>query len=288
MVSTRNHPKQFPESPVKRSTSRSLSPAVPAIDALTSTTTSASPLMAPPATPATAARGRGRPRTTAAAVGWTHVPTLATRIWLLVSLPLVLWDTGYVLGRPHTLPGGKWHAPLWTPYELYGRVDGIYSPAAYARGEGFTGAQGLLNVIETLMYLVYAAMVWGKVGGVGGKQGGLAVLVGFSAALMTLSKTVLYCKFLSVGRTRLTRQGWSCTAAAGSTSRTTRCRTSSCSGSSPSKCGVRHVGVANRRQRSVARVADVHDMELRSGHSARTGAGIRGPAQEDSIVWLSF
>jgi hypothetical protein len=202
MVSTRNHPKQFPESPTKRSTSRSLSPAVvPTIAATLDATSSAlapPSSMAPPATPATAARGRGRPRTTPApASGWTHAPTLATRIWILVSLPLVLWDTGYVLGRPHTLPGGAWHAPLWTPYELYGRVDLIYSPAAWARGEGFTGAQALLNVVETAMYLVYAALVWGRgSSGVGGKRGGLAVMVGFAAAVMTLSKTVLYCEFL--------------------------------------------------------------------------------------------
>jgi hypothetical protein len=250
MVSTRNHPKQFPESPTKRSTSRSLSPAViipAAIDATldapppTSTTLHPSSSMAPPppATPATAPRPRGRPRTTPVATGWSHVPTLATRIWLLVSLPLVLWDTGYVLGRPRTLPGGAWHAPLWTPYELYGRVDGIYSPAAWQRKEGFTGAQALLNVVETVLYLVYASMVWGKASsGVGGRQGGLAVMVGFAAAVMTLSKTVLYCElpWNAVG-TRLTEQGWWCIAAGGSTSRTTRCRTSSCSGSSPSKSG---------------------------------------------------
>jgi hypothetical protein len=203
MVSTRNHPKQFPESPTKRSTSRSISPAVlvPTIDAALDTPASTtSSTMAPPATPATVSRGRGRPRTTTAAAGWAHQPTLLTRIWLLVSLPLVLWDTGYVLGRPHTLPGGAWHAPLWMPYELYGRVDLIYSPAAYARGEGFTGAQGLLNVVETALYLVYAAMVYGKsAGGVGGRRGGLAALVGFAAAVMTLSKTVLYCESLGSG-----------------------------------------------------------------------------------------
>ena len=202
MVSTRNHPKQFPESPTKRSTSRSISPAfpVPTIDAaLDAPSSTSSSTMAPPATPATVSRGRGRPRTTPAASGWAHQPTLLTRIWLLVSLPLVLWDTGYVLGRPHTMPGGAWHAPLWTPYELYGRVDLLYSPAAYSRGEGFTGAQGLLNVVETALYLVYAAMVYGKSsGGVGGKQGGLAALVGFAAAVMTLSKTVLYCEFFAL------------------------------------------------------------------------------------------
>jgi hypothetical protein len=61
-----------------------------------------------------------------------------------------------------------------------------------------------MNVIETLLYLVYAFLVgaYGKGGGlvgartVEGRAGGLAALLVFTASVMTLSKTVLYCELL--------------------------------------------------------------------------------------------
>jgi hypothetical protein len=102
------------------------------------------------------------------------------------------------------------------PYDLYGRVDYIYGWKAFNEHNGFTSAQGLLNIIETLMYgyYLYILYTYGKqskaqgrgapkasiVGFLGqqrfvdGKMGALAVLVAYSAALMTVSKTVLYCK----------------------------------------------------------------------------------------------
>jgi hypothetical protein len=119
------------------------------------------------------------------------------------------------------MPGGKFHWPLWTPYELYGKVDYIYGWPAFEAHNGFTAAQTFLNVIETAMYLYYLYILFAhgkqstkagrgapkpsKVGFLGqqraieGKMGALAVLVGYSAAVMTLSKTVLYCKFFGRG-----------------------------------------------------------------------------------------
>ena len=134
---------------------------------------------------------------------------------MAISLPLVIWDTGYVLGRPHTMPGGAWHAPIWSPYKLYGEVDYVYGWKAFNDGDGFTSAQGMLNVIETLLYFVYM-WLWhangteqlpkgAKKGSVqpqkkvDGKVGALCALVGFSAALMTLSKTLLYGKLSLFG-----------------------------------------------------------------------------------------
>ena len=120
-----------------------------------------------------------------------------------VSLPLVAWDTGYVLGRPHTMEGGFAHWPLWLPYKLYGEVDHIYGWKAFRANNGFTAAQGLLNVVETLMYCAYLWLWYsrGRVNASGvrvvsGRVGALAVLIGFSSAVMTLSKTVLYCTLL--------------------------------------------------------------------------------------------
>ncbi|KAK3681781.1 hypothetical protein B0T22DRAFT_301476 [Podospora appendiculata] len=144
----------------------------------------------PPTPPAAA-----KPTTTT----WSHTPTTLTLLWLAVSLPLVAWDTGYVLLRPLSMPGGSLHWPLWVPYELYGRVDHGYGFKQWNAGNGFTGAQGALNLVETVLYLVYLGLWWAgrkdgnlSAQGVGGRRGALAVTVAFSAAVMTVSKTVLY------------------------------------------------------------------------------------------------
>ena len=73
-----------------------------------------------------------------------------------------------------------------------------------------------MNIVETLVYLVYLYLVsvygqdssrkgrgvpsgdvwtrswWGRARTLHGREAGIAVLVGFSGALMTLSKTALY------------------------------------------------------------------------------------------------
>lgn len=102
------------------------------------------------------------------------------------------------------MEGGLAHWPLWSPYKLYGEVDHVYGWKAVREGTGFTAAQGLLNVVETAMYAVYlwlwrargetTTMTPGGGGRrvVSGRAGALAVVVGFSAAVMTLSKTILY------------------------------------------------------------------------------------------------
>ncbi|KAL7934982.1 hypothetical protein V8C35DRAFT_300361 [Trichoderma chlorosporum] len=130
---------------------------------------------------------------------FAHAPTTATLAWLAISLPLVTWDTGYVLLRPHSMPGGSLHWPIWAPYKLYGEVDHIYGFKAFNAGNGFTSAQGFLNAVETLLYLWYfgAWFFSSKRSSAGtkvmsGRAGARAALVGFSAAVMTLSKTVLY------------------------------------------------------------------------------------------------
>lgn len=123
--------------------------------------------------------------------------------------------------RPYSMPGGSLHWPIWAPYELYGKVDYIYGWKAFNEKNGFTAAQGFLNTIETLMYVYYLYILFAfgrqskaqgrgapktsKVGFLGqqryvdGGKGAVAVLVAFSAAVMTVSKTVLYCEFLLVG-----------------------------------------------------------------------------------------
>jgi hypothetical protein len=109
------------------------------------------------------------------------------------------------------MPGGKYHAPIWSPYALYGTIDHVYGFPAFEKGDGFPGAQGAMNAIETGLYGVYLWIAFsygvkegGKMGRgsfgilgrrkIVGREAGIAVLVGFAVAVMTLSKTVLYCE----------------------------------------------------------------------------------------------
>lgn len=180
--------------------------------ATTTTIDIAIPISELPTTLSKARTATPRSPTTLKQSVWSHTPSPLTLLWLTVSLPLVAWDTGYVLLRPHSMPGGSLHWPLWTLYDLYGKVDHVYGFKAWDAGNGFTGAQGMMNLIETVLYGIYWGL-WVKYGvydgervegtggvmgkrRVGGKMGGLAVVVGFGAAVMTLSKTVLYCEYI--------------------------------------------------------------------------------------------
>lgn len=120
------------------------------------------------------------------------------------------------------MPGGKLHSPIWTPYALYGTIDYIYGWPAFNARNGFTAAQTVMNLVETAGYIYYLYIVY-KYGVstkdsargqskkgiegfqwllksekvVSGRTGAIALLVAYSASVMTVSKTILYCEFLS-------------------------------------------------------------------------------------------
>ncbi|OJJ47631.1 hypothetical protein ASPZODRAFT_131177 [Penicilliopsis zonata CBS 506.65] len=178
MVSTRHHPKDFPSPSASKEVARASS--------------------------------------STASSRWVHTPSAALTAWLLISVPLVAWDAGYVLLRPHSMPGGKFHSPIWTPYALYGTIDYIYGWPAFNARNGFTAAQTVLNLAENVAYIYYLYVVYvhgvsvgtggrgGKKAGKGllwllreekvvsGRTGAIALLVAYTASVMTLSKTVLY------------------------------------------------------------------------------------------------
>lgn len=181
MVSTRGHPQEFPEPDLSPSKS----------------------------TPSRVRKARSS--------AWAHTPSNLTVIWLCSSIPAVVWDAGYVFLRPFSMPGGALHWPLWAPYALYGKIDYIYGWKAFNEHNGFTAAQTFLNVIETSMYIYYLYILYaygeesvapgrgapnpaiagflGQQRAVPGQKGVKALLIGYTAAVMTVSKTVLYCKF---------------------------------------------------------------------------------------------
>lgn len=219
MVATRSHPRgDFPTtepSPTKRSAR--------------SRTSTESPAPASPDYNASTARSLARRAVsnTIAVVtppspseineaGWCHSVSNITVFWLSVSIPLVLWDSLYILLRPHTMKGGALQWPIWKPYEIYAAIDHVYGQPGWDNKDGFGGAQGVLNAVELVLYGLYAMIIYNhsrpaaagtglQVGkGVGawfaggrkvrGTVGNRALIIGFAAAIMTLSKTVLYCK----------------------------------------------------------------------------------------------
>lgn len=117
------------------------------------------------------------------------------------------------------MPGGFLHAPIWTPYELYGRVDHVYGFKAWEAHNGWTAAQGSFNLVETAAYLIYLYLVYthghaeavqgtgapdksllgrfralGESRTVYGRTAAYAVVLAYSTSLITFVKTILYCK----------------------------------------------------------------------------------------------
>lgn len=156
-------------------------------------------------------------------------------------------DSLYILLRPHTMAGGFLQWPLWKPYEIYAAIDHVYGQPGWDQKDGFGGGQGAVNAIEVVLYGLYMMIVYNHgvkaAGGSGlqigsgvkgwasggvrvrGSKGNVALIIGFTASVMTLSKTVLYCASSPSAhpcRIRiLTRQIWSSTSRASRTRRTT-------------------------------------------------------------------
>lgn len=116
------------------------------------------------------------------------------------------------------MAGGALQWPIWKPYEIYASIDYVYGQPGWDEKDGFGGGQGALNAIEAVLYGLYLMIVYNHGvladGGSGvqigegvkgwasggrkirGRKGNQALLIGFVASVMTLSKTVLYCEFL--------------------------------------------------------------------------------------------
>jgi hypothetical protein len=157
-------------------------------------TRSASAALAAPRRPAPTTRG-ARAATTSV---WTHTPTSLSLIWLAVSVPLVFWDMLYVFLRPHSMPGGSLHWPVWSAYAIQAELDYTYGFKKWNEGDGWNAAQSAVNMVESVMYLVYLGLWYknkGKSGELKGRVAAVGVLVLYTAVVTTVGKTVLYCEY---------------------------------------------------------------------------------------------
>lgn len=220
MVATRSHPRgDFPApelSPTKRASRTSTASPAPTspliLKDLNSSPTSKS--LARRAVSNTIAAAAPPSPSDINESSWCHTASNLTILWISVSIPLVLWDSLYILLRPHTMAGGALQWPIWKPYEIYAAIDHVYGSPGWENRDGFGGAQGALNAVEVILYGLYAMIIYNHgvptasgtglqiskgvgawyAGGrkVRGKVGNRALIIGFAAAVMTLSKTVLY------------------------------------------------------------------------------------------------
>ncbi|KAJ7581765.1 hypothetical protein C8J56DRAFT_793320 [Mycena floridula] len=105
--------------------------------------------------------------------------------WFLITAPLMIWDAGYCLMRPRSMPGGDLHR-FWRFYATYGSVDKIYGRNAYDNGDGFAGAAAIMNLLEISLNLIYLFLVYIF-------PSPSAPIFGYTGATMTFAKTALYC-----------------------------------------------------------------------------------------------
>lgn len=76
------------------------------------------------------------------------------RIWLVISAFVVLWDAGFILLRPHTLPGGKYHS-FWKPYAKYIQLDTLYNDEK----DIFVRVQSVFNIFEAFLTFLASMML---------------------------------------------------------------------------------------------------------------------------------
>jgi hypothetical protein len=138
-----------------------------------------------------------------------HQYTALELVWIFVSPLIVLWDVGYVLLRPISMPGGPIHRPFWTAYGLYGRVDHLYGFPGLDRGDGLVAAYAVMNFLESCSYLWCAWRLFhdGKINQrrngawlqeryVNGRMASKVLLVTFATSLVVCAKTILYGKHI--------------------------------------------------------------------------------------------
>ncbi|KAK9429909.1 hypothetical protein V1505DRAFT_372560 [Lipomyces doorenjongii] len=121
-------------------------------------------------------------------MAYYYKPITLVAAWFVLSNVIVTWDASYVLSRPHSFPGGKWHF-LWKPYALYGEIDYVYGLPAFEGNDGFPSAQALMTLVEAVFNYVYlftsyfcTSPCWRLAG----------AIIGMMSATSCFSKTVLY------------------------------------------------------------------------------------------------
>lgn len=104
--------------------------------------------------------------------------------WLVLSSLVVLWDTAYVLYRPHTMQGGSLFG-YFSPYVKYIQIDTLYGNVK----DRFVVVQAECNLVEVFLQLLSVAIYVLSENQHGKRVAGLIAVI---AACFTFWKTIIY------------------------------------------------------------------------------------------------
>ncbi|MBA3661057.1 MAG: hypothetical protein H0W64_04995 [Gammaproteobacteria bacterium] len=100
-------------------------------------------------------------------------------VWLILSMMIILWDSGFLFSRPASLPGGSL-AWVWLPYAKYITIDPSYTDLH----NDFLVAQQIMSLLEIAIGIIALYYNYRC-------KGNRAILFAFSALLLTGTKTIL-------------------------------------------------------------------------------------------------
>jgi hypothetical protein len=100
-------------------------------------------------------------------------------IWLIISIMIILWDSGFLFTRPDSFPGGRL-AWIWVPYAKYITIDTGYADLH----NDFLVAQQIMSLIEVFIGIIALYLNYNQ-------KYNLAILLAFSTLLLTGAKTIL-------------------------------------------------------------------------------------------------
>jgi len=104
-------------------------------------------------------------------------------VWLCASTLICLWDAGFVLLRPRTLPGGDLHQ-FWAPYSIYIEIDKLYGNLT----DQFVKWQSVLNLVECVINTItIIALLSSSI-----RTKHFGTFLAFAVNAFTFWKTVLY------------------------------------------------------------------------------------------------
>lgn len=86
---------------------------------------------------------------------FAHKPRYWIVVWSLVSLLSGWYDVLYVCLRPHSLPGGRWHAPFFKPMEQWAAFDNLYGAQACIQGDTILLTKISISCFEVCLHLAY-------------------------------------------------------------------------------------------------------------------------------------
>jgi len=86
---------------------------------------------------------------------FAHKPRYWIAVWSLVSFLSGWYDMLYVCLRPHSLPGGRWHAPFFKPMEQWAAFDNLYGAQACIQDDTVLSTKISISCFEVNLHLAY-------------------------------------------------------------------------------------------------------------------------------------